>query len=180
MLSRPVLYYAQYDGLGNDLFTGQPLFARMSNLGNPWIWWTSLPCVAVAAVLHHPAPQLPAAVILLGFITQYLPWAPITRVLFMYHMFGGLIFMVLALAFVLRQIAGPLAGAAEDGRASRTLALAVMFFVYFYPVWTAVPISNRPGFQARGTPPWGPRCGSLNCKRPAAEHSRSSSAGTRL
>ncbi|MDQ6720746.1 MAG: phospholipid carrier-dependent glycosyltransferase, partial [Candidatus Dormibacteraeota bacterium] len=44
-LSRPVLYYAEYSGLGIDKFTGQPLVAWMANLGNPWIWWTSLPCV---------------------------------------------------------------------------------------------------------------------------------------
>ena len=43
---RPVLYYAQYDGLGVDAFTGQPLWSRITNMGNPWIWWTSLPAVA--------------------------------------------------------------------------------------------------------------------------------------
>ena len=53
--------------------------------------------------------SFPAAVILVGFLTQYLPWARITRVLFLYHMFGGLVFMILALAFVLvrMQDAGP-------------------------------------------------------------------------
>src|SRR5204863_8769129 len=35
-LARPVLYYAEYTGLGVDQFTGQALMARMSNLGNPW------------------------------------------------------------------------------------------------------------------------------------------------
>src|SRR5207253_1815367 len=45
--------------------------------------------------------SLPAALITLGFVTQYLPWSRITRVLFLYHMFGGLPFMILALAFVL-------------------------------------------------------------------------------
>src|SRR5437660_12038584 len=36
-LARPVLYYAEYSKLGTDVFTGQPLIARMSNLGHPWI-----------------------------------------------------------------------------------------------------------------------------------------------
>src|SRR5439155_177922 len=83
--------------LGVDKFAGHALMARMSTVGNPWIWWTSLPCVAAMPyfVIRHRS--FAAAVILLGFITQYAPWFPITRVLFMYHMFGGLIFMVLAL-----------------------------------------------------------------------------------
>jgi len=33
-----VLYYAEYTGLGHDVFTGQPLIARMSKPGQPVIW----------------------------------------------------------------------------------------------------------------------------------------------
>jgi len=162
LLSRPVLYYAEYT-LGNDQFTGQPLIARISNLGNPWIWWTSLPCVLSLPywIIRHRS--FPAAVILMGFITQYLPWAPITRVLFMYEMIGGLIFMVLALAFVLAQIAEhwPRWGKRV---AIGHLGIAVMFFLYFYPVWTALPISESAWFAEPGTPPWGPKMWLVNCK----------------
>jgi dolichyl-phosphate-mannose-protein mannosyltransferase len=161
-LARPVLYYAEYTGLGVDKFTGQPLVAWMSNLGNPWIWWTSLPCVLSLPYFIVRHKSFPAAVILLGFITQYLPWSPISRVLFLYHMFGGLIFMVLALAFVLAQIAervpvkGPRLLAAH-------LAIAVTFFLYFYPVWTALPISSSALYISSGTPIWGPKLWLVHC-----------------
>jgi len=162
LLARPVLYYAEYQGLGFDQFTGQPLISRISNLGNPWIWWTSLPCVLSLPyfILRHRS--FPAAVILMGFIAQYLPWAPITRVLFMYEMIGGLIFMVLALAFVLGQIVDrwPVWGRRV---AIAHLGLAVTFFMYFYPVWSAVPISTSAWFEGPGTPPWGPKMWLLNC-----------------
>jgi dolichyl-phosphate-mannose--protein O-mannosyl transferase len=108
-------------------------------------------------VLRHKS--FAAAVILTGFITQYLPWARITRVIFLYHMFGGLIFMILALAFVLvrMQDAGPLRIEFFGDRAVLStrwlvpalLVLVVLFFLYFYPVWTALPISDlsyRSGF----------------------------------
>jgi dolichyl-phosphate-mannose--protein O-mannosyl transferase len=160
-LARPVLYYAEYS-LGTDQFTGQPLVGWMSNLGNPWIWWTSLPCVLAMPYFIVRHKSLPATVILLGFITQYLPWAPITRVLFMYEMFGGLIFMILALAFVLAWIAQHVP---RYGRrlAVAHLAVAVTFFLYFYPVWTALPIGNSALYIQDGTPVWGPKIWLVHC-----------------
>jgi len=163
-LARPVLYYAQYEGLGTDVFTGQPIWARISNLGNPWIWWTSLPCVAALPYFIVRHRSFPAAVILIGFITQYLPWFRITRVLFMYHMFGGLIFMVLALAFVLAYLAGKLPSPGREALVAFHLAVAVAAFGYFYPVWTAVPISRSAWFVDSGTPPWGPKIWLVNCR----------------
>ena len=162
LLARPVLYYAEYQGLGLDQFTGQPLFALIYNLGNPWIWWTSLPCLAALPYFIVRHRSLPAAIILVGFITQYLPWAPITRVLFIYEMIGGLIFMVLALAFVLGQLAAyrPQWGAKV---AVAHLVLALSFFLYFYPMWSAVPISESAWSVQAGTPPWGPKKWFLNC-----------------
>jgi hypothetical protein len=155
-LSRPVLYYAQYDGLGVDHWTGQALISRIENLGNPWIWWTSLPCVVSLPYFIIRHKSFPATVILLGFITQYLPWSHISRVLFMYHMFGGLIFMILALAFVLAYIATHLP---RPGRAllATHLGLAVAFFFYFYPLWTGLPISVSATDASPGTPIWGPK-----------------------
>ena len=163
-LARPVLYYAEYSKLGTDVFTGQPLIARMSNLGNPWIWWTSLPCVAVLPYFIIRHRSFTATVILLGFITQYLPWFPITRVLFMYHMFGGLIFMVLALAFVLTRVAEKLRPPNRELLVAAHLAMAVVFFAYFYPVWTGLPISQPAYFVSPGTPIWGPKIWLVNCR----------------
>ena len=163
-LSRPVLYYAEYAGLGVDKFTGQPLVAWMSNLGNPWIWWTSLPCVLSLPYFIIRHRSFPATVILLGFITQYLPWSEITRVIFMYHMFGGLIFMILALAFVLAQLAERVPNVGRKILVGH-LAVAVAFFFYFYPVWTALPISSSALTYSQGTTPiWGPKLWIVSCQ----------------
>jgi len=164
-LARPVLYYAEYHPyLGLDQFTGQELEARMINLGNPWIWWTSLPCIAAMPYFIVRHRSFLAAVILLGFITQYAPWFPISRVLFMYHMFGGLIFMVLALAFVLAHLAEKFRPPGREMLVAAHLATAVLFFGYFYPVWTALPISVSAYAETDGTPPWGPKLWLVNCK----------------
>jgi dolichyl-phosphate-mannose--protein O-mannosyl transferase len=164
LLSRPVLYYAEYTNLGIDHWTGQQLISRMANLGNPWIWWTSLPCVASLPYFIVRHRSFPAAVILLGFITQYLPWSQISRVIFMYHMFGGLIFMVLALAFVLAQIAERLRPPGNMVLVGGYLGVAVLFFFYFYPIWTGLPISGAAYFEGPQTPPWGPKTWLVNCR----------------
>ena len=164
LLSRPVLYYAEYTNLGVDQWTHQQLVSRMENLGNPWIWWTSLPCVASLPYFIIRHRSFPAAVILLGFVTQYLPWSLISRVLFMYHMFGGLIFMILALAFVLTQIADRLPPSGRRLLVANHLGLAVVFFCYFYPVWTGAPISGPAYFIGPDTPPWGPKTWLVNCR----------------
>ncbi|HEY2597811.1 MAG TPA: phospholipid carrier-dependent glycosyltransferase [Candidatus Dormibacteraeota bacterium] len=167
-LSRPVLYYAEYTGLGTDHWTGQPLVAWMADLGNPWIWWTSLPCLVSLPYFIIRYKSFPAALILLGFITQYLPWSQISRVIFMYHMFGGLIFMILALAFVLAQIAERVPRVGKRLVVAH-LAIAVASFFYFYPVWTALPISNSALYLAPGTPIWGPKIWFEHCPaNPAA------------
>ena len=162
-LARPVLYYAEYTNLGVDHWSGQPLISRMSNLGNPWIWWTSLPCVAALPYFIVRHRSFLAGLILLGFISQYAVWFLITRVLFMYHMFGGLIFMILALAFVLAHLAEKLRPPGRELLVAAHLATAVLFFGYFYPVWTAVPISQAAYFEGPGTPPWGPKIWLINC-----------------
>jgi dolichyl-phosphate-mannose--protein O-mannosyl transferase len=163
LLARPVLYYAEYTNLGIDQWTGQPIWARMENLGNPWIWWTSLPAVVSLPYFILRYRSFPATLILLGFITQYLPWWPITRVLFMYHMFGGLIFMILALAFVLTHFAEKLRPPGRQGLIAIHLATSVLFFGYFYPMWSAVPISESAWFMSTGTPPWGPKMWFVHC-----------------
>lgn len=149
-LARPVAYYYESSGLGTDAVSGQTLVAGMANLGNPWIWWTSVPCLLLMPYWAIRYKSYPAALISLGYLTQYLPWIPISRVLFLYHYFGPLIFAVLALALVLAAIAeSGLAVNLESIRlqAGRALlfghlAVTVLFFVYFYPVWTGLPVGQ--------------------------------------
>lgn len=161
-LSRPVLYYAEYTNLGIDHWTGQALISRIEDLGNPWIWWTSLPCVVSLPYFIIRHRSFPATVILIGFITQYLPWSHISRVLFMYHMFGGLIFMILALAFVLAYIATHLQPIGRTLLVAH-LGLTVAFFFYFYPLWTGLPISISANDPSPGTPIWGPKMWLVVC-----------------
>ena len=151
-LARPVYYYFQ-NNLGTDSWTGQPLIAQMYNLGNPWIWWTALPCLLTLLWFIFVRRSFAATLIALGFITQFLPWSRVTRVTFLYHMFGGAIFMFLALAFILAQIYVH-RGAVGRAFAKTHLLLAIVAFAYFYPVWTALPLSAGAYYPSTDSPPW--------------------------
>ena len=102
--------------------------------------------VAVSAVVSR---RFVPAFIVLGYLTSWMLWVAGNerRVLFFYHALGMLIFAALALAYVLAGLrntvlrigtrAVPLAPIAWGG-----LIVVVAAFIFFYPVWTALPLSD--------------------------------------
>lgn len=87
--------------------------------------------------------------ILLGYLSAWLMWVQGNerRVLFFYHMLGALIFMCLALAYALAHLrrASFTVGSRRVPLASLSyaaIALVLAAFVFFYPLWTAAPITN--------------------------------------
>jgi len=169
LLLRPVAYYYQGSGLGIDQWTHEGLVAGMVNLGNPWIWWTSLPCLVALPIIAVRNKSFPAALIFIGFLAQFLPWSLITRVVFLYHMFGGLPFMILALAFVL---AFMVQHGAPRALPAAHLGLAVLAFFFFIPAWTALPIGSSAYLDPMVTLPWhgfpaGKMWIQFNCTQPA-------------
>jgi dolichyl-phosphate-mannose-protein mannosyltransferase len=86
--------------------------------------------------------------ILVSFLAAWLPLAKVPRGLFLYHMLGGLPAMFLALSLALaylRSLSGRLPGLA--GRfngavpAYAYLVMVIGFFLYFYPLWTGLPLT---------------------------------------
>ena len=102
LLLRPVAYYYQ-DGLGTASICPPPpsaplatasnpnctLRSEVFNLGNPAIWWFSIPCLLYCAVVAIRERSWPAALIVVAFLAAWLPFVRVTRVMFLYHMFGG-------------------------------------------------------------------------------------------
>ena len=110
---------------------------------------------AAGAVFAVVSRRFVPAFIVLGYVTAWMMWVPgnKARVLFYYHALGMLIFLVLALAYALtalrrvRFFAGgrwwslaPLAYA--------TIGVVVAAFLFFYPIWTAIPLTS-PDAQMR-------------------------------
>lgn len=88
------------------------------------------------------------AFIVLGYVTAWMMWVPGNerRVLFFYHALGMLIFTALALAYALTALRPVTIPVRRRNMSLAPLAYAGMgvvlaAFVFFYPVWTAAPLS---------------------------------------
>jgi dolichyl-phosphate-mannose-protein mannosyltransferase len=146
LLLRPVAYYYQ-DNLGFDSLKHEPLRAEVFNLGNPAIWWFAIPCMVYCAVVAYRERRYAPAFIVLAFASAWLPFSGVPRVMFLYHMFGSLSFMMLAVAYALARLRRSFvlgldfAGLRLPALTGKHLALAylglvLLTFAYFYPLWT--------------------------------------------
>jgi dolichyl-phosphate-mannose-protein mannosyltransferase len=158
-LYRPVAYYYQAQGLGVDRITGQNLVAEIFNLGNPIIWWISMAALVTCAVLAGWRRSYPAAFILVAFLAAWLPFSRVPRGLFLYHMLGGLPLMILAVALVLTWVRpsrfrGPLRRLRGAPLVYAYLATVVVFFIYFYPMWTGAPLPYSTWLNRMWLPSW--------------------------
>jgi dolichyl-phosphate-mannose-protein mannosyltransferase len=86
--------------------------------------------------------------LLIAFLAAWLPLARVPRGLFLYHMLGGLPVMFLALALALtylRTLRGrlPVLALRFSGAvpAYAYLLMVIGFFLYFYPLWTGLPLT---------------------------------------
>ncbi|TAK33041.1 MAG: phospholipid carrier-dependent glycosyltransferase [Chloroflexota bacterium] len=130
LLGRPVWFYVDRT---------DTTIANIYNLGNPLIWWPILPALVYLAYRYLRNATWASAVILMGYLIQWLPWEASPRIMFFYHMLPSLPFGVLALASSLQQLWG-------RGKLSRRvvltyLPLVVVSFIFFYPIWTGWPLS---------------------------------------
>jgi dolichyl-phosphate-mannose--protein O-mannosyl transferase len=161
-LFRPVAFYERFQGLGLDQATGQNLVAEIFNLGNPLIWWATIPAMVATAGVAVRKRIYAAGFIVFAFLAAWLPLSLIPRGLFLYHMMGGLPFMILAVAFCLTLLR-PLSIRVPGFPSLRLgagiplyayLAMVVCFFFYFYPLWTGLPLSYDSWNEHIWVPTW--------------------------
>ena len=103
-------------------------------------------CAGVFAVVSR---RFVPAFIVLGYIASWMMWVPgnKARVLFFYHALGMLIFLALGLAYALAALRHVRFFAAGRWWSLAPLAyagVAAVFaaFIFFYPVWTAIPLTT--------------------------------------
>ena len=117
---RPVWYYVDYQ---------DTTVANIYALGNPLIFWSGLLAViySLFAIRHRPL-----AILLSAYFALFLPWAFSPRIMFLYHYLPATPFMVILLAWVLNRLG--------KSFTISYLLLAISFFIFFYPLWTAIPV----------------------------------------
>ncbi|MDR2570351.1 MAG: phospholipid carrier-dependent glycosyltransferase [Oscillospiraceae bacterium] len=88
---RPILYVNNYLGDARAAFGA---------FGNPVVWWGGLLAVIMAVFRVFTHRDEKALIIVIGYLSQLLPWVAVTRIVFAYHYFSSTLFLVLALALV--------------------------------------------------------------------------------
>lgn len=121
--ARPILYTNSYN---NNLRSSFAAF------GNPVIWWGGFLAVIAIAVRMIKRRDAKALFIVIGYLSQILPWVAITRVVFIYHYFPSTLFLVLALAYIFDIILDRAQGLYKQAVIGFT-ATSGAVFALFYP-----------------------------------------------
>jgi dolichyl-phosphate-mannose-protein mannosyltransferase len=152
VLSRPVaLYWQTYtDPAGLHLETQAnvtgPYVREVLALGNPAIWWLSLPAMAVCLAWWATRRDWRAGAALLGIFAGWASWLPfVTRTKFDYYSLEFEPFIIICIVLCLGLLIGPVTASLRRRAIGSALAgiyvLAVLvLFWYFYPILTGQPI----------------------------------------
>ena len=125
-------YYVRY-------FSGN-MVSTISCMGNPFIWWLGAISTVFALIYTLIKRNKEAAIFLVMILATWLPYVFIGRVMFIYHYFITLPFVMIAIVFLLKKI--------EEKFNKKfftvfSLILFLLGFIYFYPVYSGMKVSQK-------------------------------------
>ncbi len=106
-------------------------------MGNPAIWWGGAIFLILTATKMVREKDKTCMFIVVLFLSQWLPYVPISRALFIYHFYANVPFMVLAITYWMNNL---WKGKGKWLVISYLMVTLILFFVY-YPVISGYPIS---------------------------------------
>ena len=71
----------------------------ISAFGNPLVWWMGIPAFVYLASITILEKDKKAFFLCIGYLSQYLPWTLVSRVIFIYHYFPSTPFVVLMIVY---------------------------------------------------------------------------------
>jgi dolichyl-phosphate-mannose--protein O-mannosyl transferase len=148
VMSRPVAFYFETytDPAGQHVETAKnvvgPYASEVLAIGNPAIWWISIPAIAVCLVWWLRRRDWRAGAALLCIVAGWATWLPfVSRTKFFYYALEFEPFIIICIVLCLGLILGPVAASMRRRATGALLAgayvLAVLvLFWYFYPIMT--------------------------------------------
>ena len=130
---RPILYVLEYPTPG--------LRSSIGAFLNPVLCWGGLLSLPVLCWMAIRRRDRLAAFILVGYLSQLLPWVPVERLTFAYHYFPSALFLVLSLSYTMALL--------RENRSSWKLSAlsltagSIALFVLFFPVLNGLPIKSE-------------------------------------
>lgn len=136
VIAWPMWYY---DGKS---YLESGMISSISCMGNPAVWWTGFVAImwTILEAAWKKRARVAGVVIMIGFLSQYLPWTLVPRSMFIYHYFASVPFIIIATAFLL--------GKLERNRpkaflwsAALLVTAALVLFAMFYPLESGTPVA---------------------------------------
>ena len=137
VIAWPMWYYS------GSSYLPAGMVSSISCMGNPAVFWFGLLailCVAVRCAWEKRASRA-FLLVLIGFLSQYLPWVLVPRSTFIYHYFASVPFIIMASVLVL----GRMRRRSRDGFIAAGVVLcvaALALFIAFYPLESGMPVSR--------------------------------------
>ena len=137
VIAWPMWYYS------GTAYMPAGMISSISCMGNPAVFWFGLLAILYVAVRCAWEKRASRAflLVLIGFLSQYLPWVLVPRSTFIYHYFASVPFIIMASVLLLNR----LRRRSRDGFIAASIvlcAVALLLFIAFYPLESGMPVSR--------------------------------------
>lgn len=133
IMKRPIFFYSGE--------TSDGLVEGISSFGNPLVWWVGIPAFVMVLYYAIKKRDKKSCFLTFGYLSQFLPWMLIGRVVFIYHYFPSVPFVALMIGYCMKRIVE--IKPKWKNAMYVYAALAVVLFVMFYPVLTGTPVRSE-------------------------------------
>ena len=110
-------------------------------MGNPAIYWASIPSVLILAFKWIKKPNYNIAFILLAIFAQYLPYALFQRISFIYYFYPVTPFIILSIVYVIK-LAFENTNKNYHYIAYAYITIAIVLFALYFPVLSGLNVSR--------------------------------------
>jgi len=109
--------------------------AAVTGMGNPLVWWFSIPAFILCLIIAYKNREYSAVYAALPFVFQFLPWAFVKRITYLFYMIDIVPYICIIIAYCLYALY-------KTGKKGRVLVytylgLVFISFAMFYPLLTA-------------------------------------------
>ncbi len=148
LLIKPISYWYVENGPADGAIQRETIVQAVNNLGNPALWGLSAATVLLLLVewrqvfrSNSGALNTIGAYLLIGYLTNWLPWMVVERCTYNYLFMPAAVFGFMALALTMSEwLSGPPLYRAAVGVMLGAIAIA---FIYWLPLSLGLPLSQQ-------------------------------------
>ena len=119
--------------------TNSGLSSKIALLGNPLIFWFSIPCMLFTLIMAISKRKFKYWFLIIAIVSMMVPYLKITRIMFLYHYFPVLPFAMLSIVAFMHWLCEKINyNFPMYGFVISILAI----FILFYPIYSGLPVPN--------------------------------------